>query len=85
MNYGKKQILCCHSWKKTGIYGTWDECKAQTEGVSGAKYKSFSSLEEFDKKHHSFETHQKQNYFFSIFVFLPGKKNLWFSSFVQVY
>lgn len=32
-----------------GIYGTWDECKAQIDGVSGAKYKSFSALEEAER------------------------------------
>ena len=32
-----------------GIYGTWDECKAQIDGVSGAKYKSFPSLEEAER------------------------------------
>lgn len=30
--------------KKPGIYQTWDECKKQTNGFSGAKYKSFNSL-----------------------------------------
>lgn len=29
-----------------GIYRTWDECKAMTHGVSGAEYKSFSTLAE---------------------------------------
>lgn len=32
--------------KKTGIYFTWDECKEQVNGYSGAIYKSFSSLKE---------------------------------------
>lgn len=29
-----------------GIYHTWDECKKQVDGYSGAVYKSFSSLQE---------------------------------------
>ncbi|MDE5642965.1 MAG: ribonuclease H family protein [Muribaculaceae bacterium] len=29
-----------------GIYDSWDECKAQITGVPGARYKSFSSVEE---------------------------------------
>ncbi|MDE6099317.1 MAG: ribonuclease H family protein [Muribaculaceae bacterium] len=29
-----------------GIYDSWEECKAQIEGVRGARYKSFSSVEE---------------------------------------
>lgn len=30
----------------SGIYLTWDECKAQVEGVSGVRYKSFPTMEE---------------------------------------
>lgn len=29
-----------------GIYESWEECSAQIKGVSGAKYKSFETLEE---------------------------------------
>lgn len=29
--------------KKKGIFETWDECKQSIQGVSGAKFKSFSS------------------------------------------
>ncbi len=32
--------------KKTGIYGTWDECKAQVNGYAGAEYKSFKTQSE---------------------------------------
>lgn len=32
--------------KVPGIYPTWEDCKAQTEGVSGAIYKSFPTREE---------------------------------------
>ena len=32
--------------KKTGIYHTWDECKEQVNGYSGAVYKSFTNEEE---------------------------------------
>lgn len=34
--------------KKTGIYTTWHEAKAQVEGVSGAVCKSFKTLEKAD-------------------------------------
>ena len=30
----------------SGIYLTWDECKAQVDGVSGVRYKSFPTKEE---------------------------------------
>lgn len=32
--------------KNIGIYNTWDECKAQTMGYSGAIYKKFTNREE---------------------------------------
>ena len=32
--------------KKTGIYMSWDECKEQVNGYSGAVYKSFTSEDE---------------------------------------
>jgi len=32
--------------KNTGIYSQWSDCKIQIEGIEGAKYKSFNSLED---------------------------------------
>lgn len=32
--------------RSTGIYGSWEECKKQIDGYSGAKYKSFKSMQE---------------------------------------
>lgn len=32
--------------KTPGIYGTWDDCKAQVEGFPNATYKSFKSADE---------------------------------------
>lgn len=32
--------------KKPGVYATWDECLAQTKGVSGAQYKKFNTEED---------------------------------------
>ena len=32
--------------RKIGIFETWDECKAQVEGFSGAEYKSFTKKED---------------------------------------
>lgn len=42
----KKKYYVVWSGKNTGIFETWDECKAQVNGVSGAKFKSFQSREE---------------------------------------
>ena len=35
--------------KKTGIFKTWEECKKQVEGYSGAKFKSFKTIEDAKK------------------------------------
>lgn len=34
---------------QTGIFHTWEECKANVSGYSGAEYKSFSSLEQAEE------------------------------------
>lgn len=41
-----KKYYAVQKGLKPGVYETWDECKVQVHGYSGAKYKSFSSLEE---------------------------------------
>lgn len=35
--------------KKTGIFTSWDECKEQTHGVAGARYKSFNTRDEAEE------------------------------------
>lgn len=42
----KKKYYAVRKGKKNGIYNTWDKCKEQVSGFSGAEYKSFTSLEE---------------------------------------
>lgn len=32
-----------------GIFTTWEECRAQVEGVNGARYKAFTSLEQAEQ------------------------------------
>ncbi len=41
-----KKIYCVKAGRKTGIYHTWDECKKQVDGFSGAIYKSFLKMDE---------------------------------------
>lgn len=41
----KKKYYAVKEGKVPGIYSTWDECKIQVDGFSGAKYKSFPSLD----------------------------------------
>lgn len=45
----KKKYYAVKIGKKPGIYETWNECELQIKGVSGAKYKSFSTMEEAEK------------------------------------
>lgn len=42
----KKKYYAVREGKTPGVYLTWDECKAQVEGFSGAVYKSFPTMEE---------------------------------------
>ncbi|MGL4913924.1 MAG: viroplasmin family protein [Romboutsia sp.] len=42
----KKKFYAVKQGKKNGIYNTWNECKEQVNGFSGAQYKSFTTLEE---------------------------------------
>ena len=42
----KKKVYAVRSGKKTGIFNTWEECKAAVHGYSGAVYKSFLTQEE---------------------------------------
>ncbi len=42
----KNKFYAVKVGKTPGVYRTWDDCKAQVDGVSGAIYKSFSTLVE---------------------------------------
>ena len=42
----KKKFYAVRKGYKTGIFETWDECKAQVNGYKGAEYKSFPTKEE---------------------------------------
>lgn len=41
-----KKYYAVRKGKVPGIYMTWNDCKSQVDGFSGAEYKSFASLEE---------------------------------------
>lgn len=45
----KKKYYAVRIGKVPGIYSTWDQCKEQTEGVSGAQHKAFSTLAEAEQ------------------------------------
>ncbi|MFM9329395.1 ribonuclease H [Paenibacillus mesotrionivorans] len=42
----KQKYYVVWEGKTPGIYNTWNECKAQVDGVANARYKSFESLQE---------------------------------------
>lgn len=42
----KKKFYAVRKGLKPGIYTTWDECKKQVNGFSGAEYKSFQTEDE---------------------------------------
>jgi ribonuclease HI len=41
----KNKFYVVWSGKKPGIYSNWNDCRSQVEGVEGAKYKGFPTLE----------------------------------------
>lgn len=41
-----KKYYAVRKGKTAGIYMTWDDCKAQVQGFSGAEYKSFPTISE---------------------------------------
>lgn len=45
----KKKYYGVKVGKTPGVYLTWEACKSQVEGVSGALYKSFSTLAEAEE------------------------------------
>lgn len=61
---------------KSGIYESWDECKKQVNGYSGAVYKSFKSFEEaeeFMKGTSSKEIDLSSN---SVIAYVDGSYNI---------
>ena len=42
----KTKFYAVRNGKKCGIFSTWDECRKQIHGYSGAEYKSFPTKEE---------------------------------------
>lgn len=42
----KKKVYAVRKGKKTGLFQTWDACRASVDGYPGAEYKSFLSMEE---------------------------------------
>lgn len=42
----KRKFYAVRKGYNAGVYNTWDECKKQVNGFSGAEYKSFQTLDE---------------------------------------
>lgn len=42
----EKKFYAVKNGRKPGVYDTWDECKLQVDGFSGAKYKGFKTEQE---------------------------------------
>ena len=58
--------------KKPGVYRTWDECKAQTDGYSGAIFKSFKTKEEAE----AFIDDRKEDKMPQVYAFVDGSFNV---------
>ena len=46
VSFMAKKIYAVKRGRKTGLFNTWDECKAQVAGVQGAVYKGFMDIDE---------------------------------------
>jgi ribonuclease HI len=46
MSKQKNKYYVVWEGHQTGIFDTWDKCRKQVDGFTGAKYKSFESLED---------------------------------------
>lgn len=46
MNLAKVKFYAVRKGRNNGIYNTWNDCKEQINGFSGAEYKSFTTIEE---------------------------------------
>jgi ribonuclease HI len=58
----KNKFYVVWSGRKPGIYATWDECKAQVDGIEGAKYKGFATWELAEAAFHDdFEKYLKKD------------------------
>ncbi len=61
----KNKFYAVKSGRNKGIYNSWDECKKQVEGFSGAIYKSFEDLEkakEYLKVNSNLNTETKSDF-----------------------
>ena len=45
----KQKFYVVWKGKRTGIFESWEDCKAQITGIKGAEYKSFSTFAEAKK------------------------------------
>jgi ribonuclease HI len=58
----KNKFYVVWSGRKTGIFGSWEQCKKQVDGVEGAKYKGFPTKEMAEAAlHENFEHYIKKN------------------------
>lgn len=44
-----KKVYAVKKGRKTGLFDTWEECKAQVHGFPGAQYKSFTTKKEAEE------------------------------------
>lgn len=73
-----KKYYAVRVGKTPGIYLTWDDCKAMVDGYPGAKYKSFTSLEEAESfvKGDTLETASKIETADRCYAFVDGSYNI---------
>ena len=77
----EKKFYAVRKGKKPGIYSTWDKCKKQVDGFSGAEYKGFGTLIEAETFLYNTEKQTKsirinENEDNEIIVYVDGSYNI---------
>lgn len=62
--------------RKTGIFHSWEECKRETQGFSGAVYKSFPTVEEAVQYLGWGQGGQAQNMTYALTAYVDGSYNI---------
>lgn len=68
----KKKYYAVRKGKKIGIFNTWDTCKEQVNGFSGAEYKSFPTMEEANEYVYGKQTIKFENEESTIEAYVDG-------------
>ncbi|MCM1569707.1 MAG: ribonuclease H family protein [Roseburia sp.] len=68
----KKKYYGVRVGKKTGVFKSWEECRASVEGYPGAEYKGFATLKEAEQYLEPSEDNRKQDRSSQLLAYVDG-------------